>query len=68
MPTPSFTEAQSAALDRYGVVAEDRFVDVPIVEGRAHVLVAGDGPPIVILNGIGTPATMFAPLMAQLVQ
>jgi 2-hydroxy-6-oxonona-2,4-dienedioate hydrolase len=66
MPAPSFIDTQSAALDRYGVDAEDRFVAVPMIEGRAHVLVAGEGPPVVILNGIGTPAAMFAPLMAEL--
>jgi len=66
MPAPSFTDAQRAALNRYGVDAEDRFVDVAVIEGRAHVLVAGEGPPVVIVNGIGTPAAMFAPLMAEL--
>ena len=34
--------------------------------GRAHALVAGDGPPVVMLNGGGAPAAMFAPLMARL--
>ncbi len=66
MSESSFTDAQSAALSRYGVDAEDRYVDVPAIEGRAHVLVAGEGPPVVIVNGIGTPAAMFAPLMAEL--
>ncbi len=66
MPPHSFIEAQTAALRRYGIDAEERFVDTPIVAGRAHVLVAGDGPPVVMLNGIGTPAAMWAPLMAQL--
>lgn len=66
MPTQSFIEAQTAALSRYGVDAEERFVDSPTVDGRAHVIVAGDGPPVVMVNGIGTPAAMWAPLMAQL--
>lgn len=30
------------------------------------MLVAGDGPPVVVVNGIGTPAAMFAPLIAEL--
>lgn len=52
-------------LDRYGVEAESRYVDVPSVGGRAHVLVAGDGPPVAVVNGIGTPGAMWAPLMAE---
>jgi len=66
MTGPTFTDAQNAVLERYGVVAEDRFVDVPVIDGRAHVLVAGEGPPVVLVNGIGTPAAMLAPLMATL--
>ncbi len=66
MPTQSFIEAQAAALSRYGVDAEERFVGSPTVDGRAHVIVAGEGPAVVMVNGIGTPAAMWAPLMAQL--
>ena len=66
MPTSSFIEAQTSALSRYGVDAEERFVDVPTIDGRAHVIVAGEGPPVLMMNGIGTPAAMWAPLMAQL--
>lgn len=66
MREQAFIAAQKAALAGYGVKAEQRFVEVPIVGGRAQVLVAGSGPPVVLLNGIGTPAAMFAPLMARL--
>lgn len=66
MKEQAFLAAQSAALSRYGVEYEQRFIDVPIVKGRAQVLVSGKGPPAVLLNGIGTPAAMWAPLMAQL--
>lgn len=61
-----FSIAQAAVLDRYGVAAEERWVDVPVVDGHAHVLVTGDGPPVVALNGLGIPAAMFAPLVARL--
>lgn len=61
-----FVEAQQRTLDRYGVEAEAVFVDAPSTGGRAHALIAGEGPPVVMLNGIGTPAAMFAPLMARL--
>lgn len=61
-----FVEAQRAMLDRHGVGAESRFVHVPSIEGRAHVLESGDGPSVVMINGLGTPAAMWAPLMAEL--
>lgn len=61
-----FIEAQRRMLDRHGVVAQSRFVEAPSIGGRAHALVVGDGPPVVMLNGIGTPAAMWAPLMAHL--
>jgi pimeloyl-ACP methyl ester carboxylesterase len=62
----AFEAAQASTLSRFGVRAESRYVDVPALEGRAHVLVAGQGPPMVMLNGIGTPGVMWAPLMAHL--
>jgi pimeloyl-ACP methyl ester carboxylesterase len=65
-PHHAFEAAQAAVLDHSGVDAESRYVEVPSIEGRAHVLVAGEGPPILMLNGIGTPAAMWAPLMAHL--
>jgi pimeloyl-ACP methyl ester carboxylesterase len=61
-----FSAAQAAVLSRYDIVAEERWIEAPIVEGQAHVLVTGDGPPVVMLNGIGVPAAMWAPLMARL--
>jgi pimeloyl-ACP methyl ester carboxylesterase len=61
-----FIDAQRRMLDRYEIEAQSRFVDVPLVEGRAHVLVSGEGPSVVMLNGIGTPGAMWAPLMAEL--
>lgn len=65
----AFLDAQRRMLERYGVEAESRFVDAPSIGGRAHVLVTGvtdDAPPVVLINGIGTPAAMWAPLMAHL--
>jgi pimeloyl-ACP methyl ester carboxylesterase len=66
MRDEDFSTAQSAVLDRYGIVAEERWVEVPVTGGRAHVLVSGDGCPVVMLNGIGVPAAMMAPLMSGL--
>ena len=66
MSTESFTAAQDRFLARYGVKAESQFIDIAVVEGRAHVLIVGEGPPLIMVSGIGTPAAMWAPLMAQL--
>jgi len=66
MSIETFPAAQRRMLDRYRVDAESRFVDVPVVNGQAHVLVSGDGPPVVMVNGIGTPGAMWAPLMAHI--
>ena len=62
----NFVDAQQRMLDRYEVDARSRFVDVPSIEGQAHALVAGEGPAVVLLNGVGTPGAMWAPLMAEL--
>ena len=61
-----FRTAQQRVLDRYGVAANSRFIDVPVIGGGAHVLEAGDGPPLVMVIGGTIPAAMWAPLMAQL--
>ncbi len=66
MHDEDFSAAQTAVLDHYGVVAEERWVEVPVTDGCAHVLVSGHGRPVVMLNGIGVPAAMMAPLMAGL--
>lgn len=65
-PVAAFQAAQRRVLSRYGISARSRFVDVPAVGGRAHVLVAGDGPPLVMVIGGTTPAAFWAPLMPRL--
>jgi len=64
--TEDFRAAQAQLLRRAGVAAESRFVDVPAISGRAHVLVSGEGPPVVAVPGLGDPAAMRAPPMAEL--
>lgn len=62
-----FSRAQADVLDRYGLLTcDERWIDAPTAGGRAHVLVNGDGPPVVLLNGVGVPAAMLAPVMSQL--
>jgi pimeloyl-ACP methyl ester carboxylesterase len=66
MYNDDFSQTQARALEGYGVVATERWVPAPTVDGRAHVLVTGDGPPVLLLNGIGVPAAMLAPLIARI--
>jgi hypothetical protein len=57
-----FIAAQERLFERVGLAAEPRFIEVPSVSGPAHVLVAGDGPPVVMVPGFGDPAATSAPL------
>lgn len=66
MHDDDFSDAEANVLEEYGVVTEQRWVPSPAVDGQAHVLVTGEGPPVVLLNGIGIPAAMLAPLMARM--
>lgn len=65
-PRNRFKAAQRSVLDNFGLEAESRFVEVATLEGSAHVLVTGEGPPMVLLNGVGVPAAMWAPLIGRL--
>ena len=66
MINDEFSDAQRAVLDHHEITAEERWIEIPTIQGRAHVLVIGQGPPVVLLNGIGVPAAMLAPLIARL--
>jgi pimeloyl-ACP methyl ester carboxylesterase len=60
-----FLRAERRVLDRYQAAAVPRWVDVAGM-GRARVLVAGDGPPVVLVIGGGMVAAMWAPLLPHL--
>ncbi|MGA7271154.1 MAG: alpha/beta hydrolase [Acidimicrobiia bacterium] len=66
MSITEYARAQQEMLDRYGLAPETDFVDVAAIDGRAHVIMCGDGPPVMMLIGGGVPAAMWAPLMARL--
>jgi len=61
-----FLDAQQRVLDRYRVAAQRRYVDLPTTGGQAQVLVAGEGPPLVMVIGGAVPGVFWAPLMAEL--
>lgn len=62
----AFLDAQQRVLDRYQVTAQRRYVEVPATGGQAQVLVAGEGPPLVMVIGAAVPAATWAPMMARL--
>ncbi|MEZ5285601.1 MAG: alpha/beta hydrolase [Vicinamibacterales bacterium] len=62
----AFVAAQQRLLARFDVDATSRFVHVPVVDGPAHVLTSGTGPPVVLVPGFADPAVMWTPLVARL--
>lgn len=66
MSTAEYAAAQRATLEAYGISAETRFVECPTIDGRAQVIVHGEGPPVMMLIGGGVPAALWAPLMTEL--
>ena len=62
----AFRGAQRAILDRYGVAAESHFLQVPGLDGPAHVLRVGEGTDVVLVPGFSDPAAFWTPLLAQL--
>ena len=62
----AFLDAQQRVLDRYRVDAQRRYVDLPTTGVQAQVLVAGEGPPLMMVIGGAVPAAFWAPLMAKL--
>lgn len=66
MSSQAFADSQERVLARYRLAAETRFLDIPAVQGRAQVIVAGEGPPVVMVIGGGGPGALWAPLMARL--
>lgn len=60
-----FRRAEQRTLDRYQASTEERFIRLP-GGGRARVLVAGSGPPVVLVIGGGMVGAMWAPLVTHL--
>ena len=61
----AFLTAQARLFEAHGLAFESRLVDVAGI-GKAHVIVTGDGPPVLMVIGGGIPAGTWASLMAEL--
>jgi 2-hydroxy-6-oxonona-2,4-dienedioate hydrolase/4,5:9,10-diseco-3-hydroxy-5,9,17-trioxoandrosta-1(10),2-diene-4-oate hydrolase len=66
MDTTAFELAQRKLLERFGVDARSRFLEIDGPVRRAHALDAGSGEPIVLLHGGGSFAGHWASLMPEL--
>jgi pimeloyl-ACP methyl ester carboxylesterase len=69
--TPSATaepyfEALSEVCDYYDVAAESRYVELSDPAGKVHYLTAGEGPPLLLLHGLGANATIWIPMLDAL--
>jgi pimeloyl-ACP methyl ester carboxylesterase len=64
--THSFLAAQERLFDRHGLIFDSLLVDVASIGGTAHVIVTGEGPPVLMVIGGGIVAGTWAPLMAEL--
>jgi 2-hydroxy-6-oxonona-2,4-dienedioate hydrolase len=65
-PIADYLAALHRLLDRYELDADRRYVTVGDTGRTAQVLVAGEGPPLVLVIGGGVPAAFWVPLMARL--
>ncbi|WP_276299286.1 alpha/beta fold hydrolase [Halorussus lipolyticus] len=61
-----YVEALSAVCDHYGVDAESRYADLPNPASKVHYLTAGEGPPLLLLHGLGATATYWVPMLDAL--
>jgi pimeloyl-ACP methyl ester carboxylesterase len=69
--TPSETarpylDALAAVCDHYDVDAESRYADLPDPASKVHYLTAGEGPPLLLLHGLGATASVWIPLFDAL--
>jgi len=62
----SYRQLQAKLLDRYGLIAQSRFLTLKKLSTRIHVLEAGAGEPILFLHGGGGIGAEHIPVAAHL--
>ena len=62
----SYRRLQAKLLERYGLIAQSRFLHLEKLSTRIHVLEAGAGEPVVFLHGGGGIAAEHVPVAARL--
>jgi pimeloyl-ACP methyl ester carboxylesterase len=61
-----FRAAEQRVRDTYDIDAVERWIDLEHPDVRVRVQDAGEGPPVVWVNGISNPGMTFASLVARL--
>lgn len=61
-----FLRAERAYLASEGVSAETQIIELKRLGSTARVLLAGDGPPVLLVPGVMTTGVVFADLVARL--
>lgn len=66
--TDAYCTAEQALLECHGIKAQSRYVQLSHPRVRVRVLEAGaaDGPPVLLVHGLGNVAASWVPLMARL--
>jgi pimeloyl-ACP methyl ester carboxylesterase len=58
--------AESSLFARYGLNADESFIDLPSTQLRLRVLSVGSGPDLVMLHGVCLAAAIWAPWLTEL--
>ncbi len=61
-----YEQAERRLLERYGVKARSRYIELDKPRVRARIIEAGDGPPVLFVHGGGGAAMNWIPLLAEL--
>lgn len=62
----AYLDALSRTCDHYGVDAESSYVTLPDPADKVYYLTAGEGPPLLLLHGLGATATYWVPMFDAL--
>ncbi|USZ67129.1 alpha/beta hydrolase [Halorussus salilacus] len=61
-----FLDALADLCDHYDATAESSYVTLPDPASKVHYLTAGEGPPLLLLHGLGSTAHVWVPLFDAL--
>jgi 2-hydroxy-6-oxonona-2,4-dienedioate hydrolase len=61
-----FRSAERTVFAKYRLAVRERFVDLDPSGERVRVIESGEGPPVILLPGLGAVAALWSPLLAGL--
>jgi pimeloyl-ACP methyl ester carboxylesterase len=62
----AYLDALADVCDHYGIDAESKYVHFTNPATRVHYLTAGEGPPVLLLHGLGSTSAVWLPLFDAL--